>query len=200
MFEFIIGKIVALKNDYVVIQNNGIGYRVNTSANTMKKLELGKDNQILYTQLNVREDGVSLFGFYSEDEMDMFNLLLIVSKVGPKVAIGILSTLTPDKIKRAVLNRNIEELCRCPGIGKKTAERIIVELMDRVDKMDIAEEEVEFESNNSTNGDTYMESVEALMSLGYNRYEVEGILKLMNVNTMTIEEVIKEGLKRLAKH
>ncbi len=198
MFEFIIGKIVSIKSDYVVIQNNGIGYKVSTSANTMRKLELGKDSQMLYTQLNVREDGIALFGFYSEEEMDMFNLLLLVSKIGPKIAVGVLSTLTPNQIKNAVLNRSIEDLCRCPGIGKKTAERMIVELRDRVEKINLIEE-AELEVHIGSN-DIYFESVEALVSLGYTRYEVESIIKLMDINSMTIEEVIKEGLKRLAKH
>lgn len=199
MFEFIIGKIVSFKNDYVVIQNNGIGYKVTTSANTMRKIELGKDNQILYTQLNVREDGIALFGFYSEEEMDMFNLLLLVSKVGPKIAVGILSTLTPIQIKKAILSRNIPELSTCPGIGKKTAERIIVELMDRVEKMNLGEDDDSLDKAEISNS-TYTESVEALISLGYSRYEVESIIKLMDIKTMTIEEVIKEGLKRLSRH
>ncbi len=199
MFEFIIGKIVSFKNDYVVIQNNGIGYKVTTSANTMRKIELGKDNQILYTQLHVRDDGVALFGFYSEEEMDMFNLLLLVSKVGPKIAVGILSTLTPIQIKKAILSRNIPELSTCPGIGKKTAERIIVELMDRVEKMNIGEDDDSLDKAEISNS-TYTESVEALISLGYSRYEVESIIKLMDIKTMTIEEVIKEGLKRLSRH
>lgn len=198
MFEFIIGKIVSIKNDYLVIQNNGIGYKVTTSANTMRKIELGKDNQILYTQLNVREDGIALFGFYSEEEMDMFNLLLLVSKVGPKIAVGILSTLTPLQIKKAILSRDIAELSTCPGIGKKTAERIIVDLMDRVEKLDLGEDDSSDRINISN--DTYIESVEALISLGYSRYEVEGIIKLIDINSMTIEQVIKEGLKRLSKH
>lgn len=199
MFEFIIGKIVSFKNDYVVIQNNGIGYKVTTSSNTMRKIELGKDNQILYTQLHVRDDGVALFGFYSEEEMDMFNLLLLVSKVGPKIAVGILSTLTPIQIKKAILSRNIPELSTCPGIGKKTAERIIVELMDRVEKMNIGEDDDSLDKAEISNS-TYTESVEALISLGYSRYEVESIIKLMDIKTMTIEEVIKEGLKRLSRH
>lgn len=199
MFEFIIGKIVSFKNDYVVIQNNGIGYKVTTSTNTMRKIELGKDNQILYTQLHVRDDGVALFGFYSEEEMDMFNLLLLVSKVGPKIAVGILSTLTPIQIKKAILSRNIPELSTCPGIGKKTAERIIVELMDRVEKMNLGEDDDSLDKAEISNS-TYTESVEALISLGYSRYEVESIIKLMDIKTMTIEEVIKEGLKRLSRH
>lgn len=197
MFEFIIGKIVSIKNDFVVIQNNGIGYRVITSTNSMSKLELGGDNQILYTQLSVREDGMSLYGFVSEDEMDMFNLLLLVSKIGPKIAVGILSAMTPNQLKKAILNRNVEELCKCPGIGKKTAERIIIELIDRVEKLGISADDEVFQQRSDNE---YSEGLEALMSLGYNRYEVENILKLMDIKNMKVEDIIKEGLKRLSRH
>ncbi len=197
MFEFIIGKIVSIKNDFVVIQNNGIGYRVITSTNSMSKLELGGDNQILYTQLSVREDGMSLYGFVSEDEMDMFNLLLLVSKIGPKIAVGILSAMTPNQLKKAILNRNVEELCKCPGIGKKTAERIIIELIDRVEKLGISTDDEVFQQRSDNE---YSEGLEALMSLGYNRYEVENILKLMDIKNMKVEDIIKEGLKRLSRH
>ena len=197
MFEFIIGKIVSIKNDFVVIQNNGIGYRVITSTHSMSKLELGGDNQILYTQLSVREDGMSLYGFVSEDEMDMFNLLLLVSKIGPKIAVGILSAMTPNQLKKAILNRNVEELCKCPGIGKKTAERIIIELIDRVEKLGLSKDEEVFQQRSDNE---YSEGLEALMSLGYNRYEVENILKLMDIKNMKVEDIIKEGLKRLSRH
>lgn len=196
MFEFIIGKIVSIKNDYAIIQNNGIGYKVLTSSNTVSKLEIGRDNQLLYTQLQVRDDGVYLFGFSSEDEMDMFNLLLLVSKIGPKIAVGILSSLTPNKIKKAILSKNIDELCKCPGIGKKTAERMILELRDRIEKMDIASEDHVSDLDNNA----YSEGLEALMSLGYSRYEVEGALKSMDIANMSIESIIKEGLKKLSKH
>lgn len=197
MFEFIIGKIVSIKNDYVIIQNNGIGYKVLTSSNSISRLELGKDNQILYTQLNVREDDISLYGFVSEDEMDMFNLLLLVSKIGPKIAVGILSAMNPNQLKKAIVNRNVENLCKCPGIGKKTAERIIVELVDRVEKLGLSSED-EVVQESSDNG--YHEGLEALMSLGYNRYEVETVLRLMDVKNMKVEDIIKEGLKRLSRH
>ncbi|WFA09857.1 Holliday junction branch migration protein RuvA [Tissierella sp. Yu-01] len=196
MFEFIIGKIVSIKNDYVVIQNNGIGYKVFTSSYTMSKLILGKSEQILYTQLQVREDGMFLFGFASEEEMDMFNLLILVSKIGPKTAVGILSALSPAQIKVAILNKNIDELCKGPGVGKKTAERIIVELRDRIDVNSITEE---IEEGSTINND-YNEAIQALMSLGYSRYEVERVINTIETENMNLETMIKEGLKRLSKH
>lgn len=197
MIEFIIGKIINMKNDYVVIQNNGIGYKVFTSTYTMSKLEVGKNDQILYTQLQVREDGMFLFGFSSEEEMDMFNLLLLVSKIGPKTAIGILSVLSPTTLKISILSNNIEKLCKSPGIGKKTAERIIVELKDRIDKNAIVESD-EVEIINSNN--ELEECIEALISLGYSRYEIEKILRSIDTSGMSLEDIIKEGLKKLSKH
>ena len=197
MFEFIIGEIVSIKNDYVVIQNNGIGYKVFTSSNTMSQLEIGKREQLIYTQLHVREDGLFLFGFSSEDEMEMFNLLLLVSKVGPKVAVGILSTLTPNQIRIAISKKNIDELCKGPGVGKKTAERIIVELKDRIDKNIslIYDEEPLNEGNNN-----YQEAMQALISLGYTNYEVERAIRSMDIENLSLEGIIKEGLKKLSKH
>lgn len=186
-----------MKNDYVVIQNNGIGYKVFTSTYTMSKLEVGKNDQILYTQLQVREDGMFLFGFSSEEEMDMFNLLLLVSKIGPKTAIGILSVLSPTTLKISILSNNIEKLCKSPGIGKKTAERIIVELKDRIDKNAIVESD-EVEIINSNN--ELEEGIEALISLGYSRYEIEKILRSIDTSGMSLEDIIKEGLKKLSKH
>ena len=195
MFEFIIGKIVAIKEDFVVIQNNGIGYKVYTSANTMTKLEIGMTDQLLYTQLHVREDDLLLFGFSNEEEMEMFNLLLLVSKIGPKIAVGILSTLTPNQIRRAILSKNIDELCKGPGIGKKTAERMIVELKDRINKNVIMEDDIEDMSTNDCN-----EAIQALISLGYTSYEVGRVITTIDIDNMSVEAIIKEGLKKLSKH
>lgn len=195
MFEFIIGKIVSLNTDFVVIQNNGIGYRVYTSSNSMSNFKIGMDNQLLYTQLILREDNATIIGFSNENEMDMFNLLLMVSKIGPKIALGILSALTPNQIKVAILNKNIDELTKCPGIGKKTAERMIVELKDRIDPNSI----ITLEENATALNNEYNESIQALISLGYTKYEVENVLRNMDIGNMDLETIIKEALKRLSK-
>ncbi len=195
MFEFIIGKIVSIHTDFIVIQNNGIGYRVYSSSNSMSNLKIGKDGQLLYTQLIVREDSATIIGFASEDEMAMFNLLLMVSKIGPKIALGILSSLSPNQIRIAILNKNVDELSKCPGIGKKTAERMIVELKDRIDPSSVTAEN---ESVNGLNND-YNESLEALVSLGYSKYEAENVLRDIDTKDMDLEMIIKEGLKRLSR-
>ncbi len=195
MIDFIIGDIVNIQEDYVVIQNNGIGYKVFTSKNSIMNLELGKKDQMLYTQLHMREDGMFLYGFTSEEEIQMFNMLLRVSKIGPKIGIGVLSALTPNQIKIAILNKDIKTLCLAPGIGKKTAERIILELKDKIDSNGLVEEEtpINVQVNESD------EAIDALVSLGYSRFEVERALNSINIDGLNIEGIIREGLKKLSQ-
>lgn len=195
MIDFIIGDVVNIKEDYILLQNNGIGYKISTSINTMRDLDLGQRSQLIYTQLMVREDGLYLYGFSTEEEMEMFKMLMLVTKVGPKVALGILSALSTNQIKLAIINKNIDKLCKAPGVGKKTAERIILELKDRINKDTvIVEEDLEISSNNN-----YQEAVEALMSLGYTRFEVDKAIRTLDKN-MNVEDMIREGLKLLSKH
>lgn len=195
LFEFIIGDIASIKEDYIVLQNNEIGFKIYTSTNSMLKLEIGMKNAMIYTDLIVREDGVFLYGFTSDEEINMFRLLLLVSKIGPKTALGILSTLTPSQIKLAVLKKEFDILCKAPGIGKKTAERMVLELKDRIDKDSII---VEYENDNIINND-YDEAVQGLVSLGYTRLEIEKIIKSIDISKMNIEDIIREVLKRLSR-
>ena len=195
MFEYIIGDIVSFGADYVVMQNNNIGYKIFTSSNTIFNLNLGNKDQVLYTQLVVRDDGLFLFGFATEEEMDMYKLLILVSKIGPKIAIGILSTLTSNQIKLAIIKKDIETLCKGPGVGKKTAERIILELKDRIDKNISPEDDAVVLASND-----YDEAVQALMSLGYTKFEVEKAIRKLDISEMDVEAIIREGLKKLSKH
>lgn len=195
MFEYIIGDIVSLGADYIVMQNNNIGYKIFTSSNTISSLDLGKRDQVLYTQLQVREDGLFLFGFSTEEEMDVYKLLLLVSKIGPKIAIGILSTLSPNQIKLAILKKDIDTLCKGPGVGKKTAERIILELKDRIDNNVTMEDDTIVLADNY-----YDEAVQALISLGYTKFEVEKTIRKLDISGMDLEVIIREGLKKLSKH
>lgn len=196
LFEFIIGDVVVIKEDYIVLQNNGIGYKIFTSTNSMIKLEMGMKNTLIYTYLNVREDGILLYGFTTEEEINMFILLQLVSKIGPKVALGILSTLTPNQIKLAILRKDFETLCKAPGIGKKTAERLVLELKDRIEKDTVLESEIIDKSEVNE----YHEAINGLMSLGYTRLEVEKIIGTLDTSKMQIEDIIRESLKKLSKH
>lgn len=193
MFDFIIGDIVSIEQEYIVIQNNGIGYRIFASTNTMMGLQIGSKDQMVYTEFHVREDGFYIYGFVTKEELDMFNYLLKVSKIGPKTALGILSTLSPNKIKAAIMNKDLDVLCKAPGIGKKTAERIVFELKDKID-MDIDLEDISITPN------AYDEALAGLMSLGYSRYEVENIIRKFDLNNMNVEDIIREVLKKLSRN
>ncbi|MDR7869835.1 MAG: Holliday junction branch migration protein RuvA [Tissierellaceae bacterium] len=196
MFDFIIGDIVSIENDYVVIQNNGIGYRVFASSNTLMSLQIGKKDQMLFTEFHVREDGFYLYGFVTKEELDMFNSLLRVSKIGAKTALGMLSTLSPNKIKIAIINKDLDVLCQAPGIGKKTAERIVFELKDKIDtNIDLDDIDDIVVAPNASN-----EALAGLMSLGYSRYEVENAIKKLDTTNMGVEDLIREGLKQLSKN
>ncbi len=196
LFEFIIGDVVSIKDDYIVLQNGGIGYKIFTSINSMVQLQLGMKNAMIFTYLNVREDGIFLYGFTSEEENNMFKLLQMVSKIGPKIALGILSKLTPNQIKLAIATKNLDTLCKAPGIGKKTAERLVLELKDRIDNdFDIEEDTIdEFNSND------FNEAIDGLMSLGYTRLEIEKIIRTIDISKMSVEDIIREVLRKLSKH
>lgn len=198
MFEYIIGNVVEINDDYIVLQNNGIGYKIFTSTNSMMELQLGGKDTLIYTYFNVRDDGVYLYGFVSKEEIDIYKMLLMVSKIGPKTAIGILSGLTPNDIKVAILRKDLPLLCKAPGVGKKTAERIVLELKDRIsmDDVDFAEEK----KSRISKTDDYDKAVDGLMSLGYRRFEVEKALKRLDLANMKLEELIREGLKKLSKN
>ena len=193
MYEYIMGKVVGIKEDYIVLENNGIGYKIFTSKNSIANLSID-ERVTMYTYYNLREDGVYLYGFIAEEELDMFNMLLLVSKIGPKVGLNILSTLTPNQIKLAIINNESDILCNAPGVGKKTAGRIILELKDRIDDEDIINEIGVVDD--STDVET---AIHGLLTLGYTRSEVRRALNRIDTSNMDTEEIIREVLKKLSK-
>ena len=198
MISYIIGEIKYIGEDNFVIENNNIGYFINSSFNTIKTLEINNEFKI-FTKMNVREDDISLFGFSSKDELEVFELLTSVSTIGPRNAIAILSTLNVDKIKLAIVNNDIDTLTKAKGIGKKTASRIILELVDKVKKMaindDISISNQDFE-NISSNGEIEV-AREALLNLGYQRNSIDKVLASLKDSDLSLEEIIKESLKRM---
>ena len=198
MISYIIGEIKHIGEDNFVIENNNIGYFINSSFNTIKTLEINNEFKI-FTKMNVREDDISLFGFSSKDELEVFELLTSVSTIGPKNAIAILSTLNVDKIKLAIVNNDIDTLTKAKGIGKKTASRIILELVDKVKKMainyDISISNQDFD-NITSNGEIEV-AREALLNLGYQRNSIDKVLSSLKDSDLSLEEIIKESLKRM---
>lgn len=192
MYEYIIGRIVNIKDGYVVLDNNGIGYRIFTSTNSLMNLEIGEE-VTMYIYFNMRDDGVNLYGFRTEEELDIFNMLLLVSRVGPKVGLGVLSALTPNQIKLAILNNDPQVLCKAPGIGSKTADRIILELRDRIDKDDIAQDETPIKHIGDIEA-----AISGMMSLGYTRGEILKVIGKIDTANMSTEDIMKEALRRLS--
>ena len=196
MISYIIGEIKYIGEDSFVIENNNIGYLINSSFNTIKTLEINNEFKI-FTEMNVREDDISLFGFSSKDELEVFELLTSVSTIGPKNAIAVLSTLNVDKIKLAIVNNDIETLTKAKGIGKKTASRIILELVDKVKKMAINEDLTISDTKISGSNNEIEVAREALVNLGYQRNSIDKVLATLKDSDLSLEEIIKEALKRM---
>ncbi|EOD00675.1 Holliday junction branch migration protein RuvA [Caldisalinibacter kiritimatiensis] len=194
MYKYIKGRVTEKGVDYIVIENNGIGYLIYTSKNSIMSMEDNVEESTIYTYLNVREDAITLYGFISKDEVDMFRLLMSVSGIGPKVALAILSTLSTNNIKLAIINDDIKALSKAPGIGKKTAKRIILELKDKIDNNIVIEENRVIENTNNID-----EVIGALLSLGYTRNECNNVLAKINKENLKTEEIIKIALKELSK-
>ncbi|MDU6792197.1 MAG: Holliday junction branch migration protein RuvA [Anaerococcus sp.] len=196
MISYIIGEIKYIGEENFIIENNNIGYLINSSFNTIKTLEINNEFKI-FTKMNVREDDISLFGFSSKDELEVFELLTSVSTIGPKNAIAVLSTLNVDKIKLAIVNNDIDTLTKAKGIGKKTASRIILELVDKVKKMAINEDLTISDTKITGTNSEIDVAREALINLGYQRNSIDKVLSSLKDSDLSLEEIIKEALKRM---
>lgn len=196
MFEFIDGKIHSKDSGFIVVEVNGIGYKVNTTDNTINQVHVGEQT-IIYTHLALREDEMVLFGFNSKEELRMFHQLRSVSKIGAKVACGILSYFTPKELAINIYEGSIANIAKAPGVGKKTAERMIVELKDKLSTMDIYSDNSEPMAHNVNVA--HQETIDALMSLGYTKHEGQKALKSLDTKDLSVDEMIKETLKLLMK-
>lgn len=195
MIAYIIGDVRSISEEEFIIENNQIGYLIKSSLSTLSLLELNNEYKI-YTSLQVREDDMSLYGFYSKEELEMFLLLTSVSSIGPKNAIGVLSSLSVNDIKIAIVNSDIDKLTVAKGIGKKTASRIILELMDKVKKMPIDQGE-QIDNVSIPANEDFDVAKEALLNLGYAQNDINNVLMELNDMNLSLEELVKESLKRL---
>lgn len=194
MISYIIGHIRMINEDSFVIENNNIGYLIFSSLTTLANIEINNEYKI-YTSMQVREDDISLFGFFTKDELEIFTLLTSVSTIGPKIAMGILSSISVNEIKTAIINNDIDKLTVAKGIGKKSASRIILELVDKVKKMDfVPVENIKIDNNQNDEIDV---AREALLNLGYEKNDVEKVLFELKDTDLSLEGLVKESLKRL---
>lgn len=196
MFHYIKGSIEGSGKDFIVIENNGIGYKVFVPSSTLGRIDSMKGEVTLYTYFHVREDIAALYGFLSKEELDMFELLISVSGIGPKAGLAFLSVLPPSKLGLAIIGGDTKTLVSVPGIGSKTANRIILELKDKIDTDDVIEPTGGFTDLFT---DTAGEAANALIALGYSANEAGAALRKVGTKGKDTESVIREALKILMK-
>ena len=201
MYAYIKGTLEIKTAEYVVVETAGIGYKIFMSETAIDKLgNIGTQVKI-HTYLRVREDDMSLYGFNTNEELRMFELLLSVSGVGAKSAIVILSNITPSSFALAVITDDVGKLKKLPGIGPKTAQRIILELKDKlkaVEDTDKGELE-EILSKQESDGQKIAEAMSALQVLGYTRKEIENVFEQFDKSELSVEDIIRQGLNNLAR-
>lgn len=188
------GKLIHLENGLAVVECAGVGYGVRTSAATLSRLTVGEE-ATLYTHLHVVEGGLDLFGFGSRAELSCFRMLLGVSRVGPKLALSVLSTVTPEQLALCVASGDAKTLSRTPGLGMKSAQRIVLELKDKVDKEQTAALPGAMAAPAPQSG--MGEAISALVVLGYTQGEATAAVSAFPAD-WSVEELIKAALKKLA--
>ncbi|HOY39495.1 MAG: Holliday junction branch migration protein RuvA [Bacteroidales bacterium] len=194
MYEYIKGKLTELNAAYAVVESGGIGYSIQISLNTFSKLTLN-DNALLYLHFIVREDVQQLFGFADKTERNVFKHLIAVNGIGPNTARMILSSLGPEELMQAIATKNISVLKSIKGIGQKSAERMVIELKDKLVTSD-----ADFSHNfNNVSNSLYDDALQALLMLGFNRASIDKVLReIMKSSTeSSVEQIVKRALKEL---
>lgn len=199
MYAYIKGTVEEILADSVVIDNNGIGYRIFVPASAVPELNLGEERK-LYTHFAVREDAMQLFGFLTKDDLEVYRLLLGVSGVGPKGALGILSVMDADDLRFAVLTEDAAGIAKAPGIGKKTAQKVIIELKDRLNPEDALIQKSDLKNEKAAaEGSPSSDAVLALVALGYTAPEAtKAVRRVLEQNPdADTETLIRAALREL---
>lgn len=199
MFSYIKGTLEEIAEGFLVVDNHGIGYQIQTSAFVLDDLpSIGVEVKI-YTYLHVKEDSMTLFGFLTKEELLIFQLLLRVNGIGPKGALGILSALSVDELRFAVLAGDAKAISKAPGIGAKSAQRIILELKDKLDITEVLTDSGSVERTEPKEQTAKNEAVQALVALGYSSSEALSAVTKADVSPdADVEEILKASLKQMA--
>jgi len=200
MFYYLNGTVSEMLNQLAVIDCGGVGFAVNTSANTLSRLKIGESAK-LYTYCNVREDAFDIYGFYTAAEKHCFELLIGVSGVGPKAALSILSSSSPEALVMSIISENEKALTVAPGVGKRLAQRIILELKDKMGKESEglgSDTPAQF-SGAAVGSSKLADAAAALSVLGYGGGEINAALSDIDIDANPLEEIIRQALKKMVK-
>lgn len=200
MISYIRGELVSLESDKAIVDVGGIGYGIFMPGHAMSLLPPTGSEVKLHTYLNVKEDAMQLYGFLTKDDLDVFKLLITVNGIGPKGGLGILSVLTPDELRFAVMAKDVKAISAAPGVGKKTAEKLILELKDKLSIEDVLNHQVEENSSAAAPAgqEKQAEAVQALVALGYGNTEALRAVRKVEMDENTgVEEILKSALKFL---
>lgn len=204
MFSYIRGLLTEIWEDTLVVESGGIGWNIHVPLSVLDgNLRVGDEVKV-YTSFQVREDAMTLYGFLNRQDLQMFRLLLGVSGIGPKAALGILSSMSPDDLRMAVISEDVKAISKAPGIGPKTAKRVILDLKDRIKMEDILPSSAGAERMDQAApvfgvGNVGKEAIEALVALGYSMSEAARAVHQVEITeTMAVEDVLKASLRYLA--
>lgn len=196
MFYYLRGEVAAIELNLLVIDCGGVGFSVNTTTNTISRVKLGQEAK-LFTYCSIREDAFDIYGFAVKQELEAFKLLISVTGVGPKAALAILSAVSPEGLQMAVATQNEKMLTAAPGVGKKLAQRILLELKDKLG----AVTELDFSDGAGVAaapagpGSKATEAVQALQVLGYDTNSITKVMKKIDVENLELQDIIKQALK-----
>lgn len=197
MFYYIKGITAYKGSNFAVIDAGGIGYRIFTSMTSLSRIETGKE-AVMYTHMYVREDAVNIYGFSTVEELSMFEQLISVNGVGPKAALAILSSASPERFALAVVTGDDKLITKAPGVGPKLAKRIILELKDKMKAEDLPNTVADYAADTAGISDSAAEAVSALIVLGYSQSEAQSAVSKCSPSD-EVELIVKEALKRLLK-
>ena len=199
MYLYIKGSLEVKTKGYIVVECNGIGYKIFMSDKSLNEVGNIGDKVKVYTHYHVREDEISLYGFRTDEELRMFELLLSVSGIGARSAITMLSNIEPSEFAFAVISDDVDRMTKIPGIGKKTAQRIILELKDKLKSEEIERNKEEIEKEIKED-EGLKEAISALQVLGYSRREIDLAFEKADLSGLSTEDIIKKGLVLLTNN
>lgn len=199
MISYIKGQLVEVFGDTIVVENNGIGFNIKVPATVISRFSKIGESVKVYTYLQIREESHNLFGFLTRDDLNIFKMLINVNGIGPKGALAILSTISPNDLRFAVISGDVKLISSAPGIGSKTAQKLIIELKDKVSLEDALENTLYENGTDMADSEARNEAIEALCALGYGSAQaVRAVNEVEDIESKDSEVILKEALKKLA--